>query len=70
MWRILAGAKPQLLHSALVLVDEYQQDAVSTLDLNHISRQRENQSTKPNLLPHLRWKGLSVIAKNGVGRII
>ncbi|GHJ83909.1 hypothetical protein NliqN6_0311 [Naganishia liquefaciens] len=50
----------------LAIIDEYQHDIAATVDLDHISRQREVPSTRPNLSPHLRWKGLSIVSKGEV----
>ncbi|KAJ9103892.1 hypothetical protein QFC21_002355 [Naganishia friedmannii] len=66
-----AGKVVVLTHKGfLAVIDEYQQSATSTLNLNYISRQREHQSSKPNLMPSLRWKGLSFLRRGEVDLII
>ncbi|KAJ9120178.1 hypothetical protein QFC22_003077 [Naganishia vaughanmartiniae] len=68
---LAAGKVVVLTHKGfLAVIDEYQQSAISTLDLSHISRQREQQSSKPNLMPSLRWKGLSIVRRNESDLII
>lgn len=55
------------MNSTLAIIDEYQHVITATVDLDHISRQREAPSTKPNLSPHLKWKGLSIVSQGEVG---